>query len=47
MSSEGTAEQLMAMNGLYKRLNDVQMDDEPHWREVREERGTLAMQLSR
>ncbi len=30
----GTHDELMANNGLYKRLNDVQMKFEPHWREV-------------
>ena len=30
----GTHDKLMANNSLYKRLNDVQMNFEPHWREV-------------
>lgn len=30
----GTHDELMENNGLYKRLNDVQMNFEPHWREV-------------
>jgi ABC-type multidrug transport system fused ATPase/permease subunit len=34
----GTHEQLMARRGLYARLNAVQVDDEPRWRMVREQR---------
>ncbi|MBN1138328.1 MAG: ABC transporter ATP-binding protein [Anaerolineae bacterium] len=34
----GTHEQLMGRRGLYARLNAVQVDDEPRWRTVREQR---------
>jgi ATP-binding cassette subfamily B protein len=34
----GTHEQLMAQHGLYRRLNEVQTEDEPKWREIRQER---------
>jgi len=34
----GTHEQLMARRGLYARLNAVQVDDEPRWRMIREQR---------
>jgi ABC-type multidrug transport system fused ATPase/permease subunit len=37
----GTHEQLMARNGLYHRLNQVQIEDEPKWRIVREQRQRL------
>jgi len=37
----GTHEELLAMNGLYKRLNDVQVDNTPDWDEVRENRQRL------
>ena len=37
----GTHEKLIALNGLYKRLNDVQVDHAPNWREVRENRQRL------
>jgi hypothetical protein len=37
----GTHEELLAMNGLYKRLNDVQVDNTPDWHEVREKRQRL------
>jgi ATP-binding cassette, subfamily B, bacterial len=35
---QGTHEQLLARHGLYARLNAVQLDDEPRWRTVRENR---------
>lgn len=35
---KGTHEQLMGRHGLYARLNAVQVDDEPRWRMVREQR---------
>jgi len=34
----GTHEELMARRGLYRRLNEVQADDEPRWRVIREQR---------
>jgi ATP-binding cassette subfamily B protein len=34
----GTHEELMAQRGLYRRLNEVQIDDEPRWREIRQQR---------
>ena len=40
----GTHEQLMARRGLYARLNAVQLDDEPRWRMVREQRQGAMMQ---
>ncbi len=41
---KGTHEELMARRGLYRRLNEVQVDDEPRWREVREQRRLATMQ---
>jgi ATP-binding cassette subfamily B protein/subfamily B ATP-binding cassette protein MsbA len=37
----GTHEELMARRGLYRRLNEVQIEDEPKWRLVREQRQRL------
>jgi ATP-binding cassette subfamily B protein len=35
---QGTHEQLMAHDGLYKHLNEVQLEDEPRWLELRQRR---------
>jgi ABC-type multidrug transport system fused ATPase/permease subunit len=37
----GTHETLMARDGLYRRLNEVQIEDEPRWRLLREQRQWL------
>jgi ATP-binding cassette subfamily B protein len=34
----GTHEELMARHGLYRRLNEVQVEDEPRWRLIRQQR---------
>ena len=34
----GTHEELMTLGGLYRHLNDVQIEDAPRWREVRRQR---------
>jgi ATP-binding cassette subfamily B protein/subfamily B ATP-binding cassette protein MsbA len=38
---KGTHEELMASGGLYSRLNKVQVEDEPKWRALREQRQRL------
>jgi ATP-binding cassette subfamily B protein len=38
---KGTHEALMASGGLYSRLNQVQIEDEPKWRALREQRQSL------
>jgi ABC-type multidrug transport system fused ATPase/permease subunit len=35
---QGTHEELMARDGLYRHLNEVQLEDEPRWLEVRQRR---------
>jgi len=37
----GTHEELMARAGLYRRLNEVQIEDEPRWRRLREQQQRL------
>jgi ATP-binding cassette subfamily B protein len=37
----GTHEELMQMDGLYRRLNEVQIEDEPKWRLLRDQRQWL------
>ncbi len=37
---QGTHEELMARDGLYRYLNEVQLEDEPRWLEVRQRRQT-------
>ena len=37
----GTHEEPMARDGLYRRLNEVQIEDEPKWRQLREQRQRL------
>ena len=37
----GTHEELMSRDGLYRRLNEVQIEDEPKWRMLREQRQRL------
>jgi ATP-binding cassette subfamily B protein len=40
----GTHEELMTCHGLYRRLNEVQIEDEPRWRLIREQRQQLLVQ---
>ena len=40
---QGTHEELLARRGLYARLNAVQLDDEPRWKTVREQRHEMMM----
>jgi len=35
---EGTHEELMAREGLYRHLNEVQLEDQPRWRAIRQQR---------
>jgi ATP-binding cassette subfamily B protein len=37
----GAHEELMTSDGLYRRLNEVQIEDEPRWRAIREQRQRL------
>jgi ATP-binding cassette subfamily B protein len=41
IAETGTHEKLMTSGGLYRRLNEVQIEDEPKWRAVREQRQRL------
>ncbi len=40
----GAHEELMARDGLYKRLNEARIEDEPKWRAIREQRRRLAVE---
>ena len=35
---QGTHEELMARDGLYRHLNEVQLEDEPRWLAIRQRR---------
>ncbi|HOU24973.1 MAG TPA: hypothetical protein PLN42_12125, partial [Anaerolineae bacterium] len=41
---QGTHEQLMAGQGLYRRLNEVQVDDSARWRAARRQRQSAPAQ---
>jgi ATP-binding cassette subfamily B protein len=38
---QGTHEELMSRDGLYRHLNEVQLQDQPRWRAIREQRQRL------
>jgi ATP-binding cassette subfamily B protein len=40
----GSHEELMACSGLYRHLNEIQVDDQPRWRVIREERQNRSME---